>query len=190
MRIAGLAGQVLAKLGVGSAAGRRAATSIRRSSAAPSTRPSGSAPTTTRSSASTRLRRSTIIRASGKAAPTLHFFFNKAKWEELPKNYQAIAASGRRLANVDMLAKYDARNPAALRRLVAAGAQLRPFSQEILEAAYKAANEIYDEKSAKNPDFKKIIEAIRAFRNEEYLWFQVAEYTFDNFMIRARARGG
>ena len=59
----------------------------------------------------------------------------------------------------------------------------------VAEAARKAANEVYDETSAKNPDFKKIYEAVRAFRNEEYLWFQVAEYTFDNFMIRARARG-
>jgi TRAP-type mannitol/chloroaromatic compound transport system substrate-binding protein len=33
-----------------------------------------------------------------------------------------------------------------------------------------------------------VYESVRAFRNEEYLWFQVAEYTFDNFMIRARAR--
>ena len=90
---------------------------------------------------------------------------------------------------MDMLAKYDARNPAALRRLVGAGAQLRPFSQEILEAAYKAANEIYDEISAKNADFKKMYDSLRDFRNEEYLWFQVAEYGFDTFMIRTRARG-
>ena len=120
---------------------------------------------------------------------TLHFYFNKAKWEELPKQYQSIAQSAAMAANVDMLAKYDARNPAALRRLVCAGAQLRPFPQEILEASYKAANEVYDEISAKNPDFKKSLDALRAFRNEEYLWFQVGEYTYDNFMIRARSRG-
>ena len=53
----------------------------------------------------------------------------------------------------------------------------------------QAANEVYDETSAKNPDFKKIYENVKNFRGEEYLWFQVAEYTYDNFMIRARARG-
>ena len=58
-----------------------------------------------------------------------------------------------------MLAKYDARNPAALRRLLGAGTQLRPYSQEILEAAYKATNEVYDEISAKNADFKKIYDS-------------------------------
>ena len=71
---------------------------------------------------------------------------------------------------------------------VAGGAQLRPFSQEILEASLKAAQEVYTDLSAKNPDFKKIYESMRAFRGEEYLWFQIAEFSFDNFMIRARSR--
>jgi TRAP-type mannitol/chloroaromatic compound transport system substrate-binding protein len=121
--------------------------------------------------------------------PSIHLFVNQAKWKELPKAYQAILTTASSYANNDMLAKYDARNPAALRRLLGAGTQLRPFSQEILEAAYKAANEVYDEVSGKNADFKKIYESVRGFRNEEYLWFQVAEYAFDTFMIRARARG-
>jgi TRAP-type mannitol/chloroaromatic compound transport system substrate-binding protein len=121
--------------------------------------------------------------------PTIHAMINKAKWEELPKTYKAVVQSACARVMVDMVAKYDARNPAALRRLVAGGAQLRPFPQEVMEAALKASNELYDEISAKNPDFKKMYESLRAFRNEEYLWFQVAEYGFDNFMIRSRARG-
>lgn len=121
---------------------------------------------------------------------TIHFWFNREKWAGLPKSYRAILEAAAAYANIDMTAKYDARNPAALRRLVGAGAQLRPFSQEIMEASYKASNEMYDETMAKNADFKKIWENMRAFRGEEYLWFQVAEYTYDNFMIRARARGG
>jgi TRAP-type mannitol/chloroaromatic compound transport system substrate-binding protein len=121
--------------------------------------------------------------------PSIHLFVNQAKWKELPKAYQAILTAASGYANNDMLAKYDARNPAALRRLLGAGTQLRPFSQEILEAAYKATNEVFDEVSAKNADFKKVIDSTKAFRNEEYLWFQVAEYAYDTFMIRTRARG-
>ena len=119
--------------------------------------------------------------------PALHFFINTAKWNELPKSYKALATVAASHAGIDMPAKYDAKTPAALRRLVGAGAQLRPFSQEILEASLKAANETYDELSAKNPDWKKVYESYRAFRSEEYLWWQVAEYTYDTFMIRARA---
>ncbi|CAN7603997.1 TRAP transporter substrate-binding protein [Bosea sp. LjRoot90] len=118
---------------------------------------------------------------------SLHFFLNTAKWDALPKTYKSILTTAAGLANIDMQAKYDARNPAALKRLVGGGAQLRPFSQEILEACLKASKEVYAETSAKNPDFKKIYEAMSAFRGDEYLWFQIAEYTYDNFMIRARA---
>jgi len=121
--------------------------------------------------------------------PTVHLWFAKEKWEGLPKNYKAICEAAAGLANLDMTMKYDAKNPAALRRLVAAGAQLRPFSQDVMEAGFKASNEIYDDLSTKNADWKKLYESLKAFRNEEYLWWQVAEYTFDNFMIRARARG-
>ncbi len=119
-------------------------------------------------------------------APNIHYWIGKQKWEELPKAYKQIALSAAAQSGMEMTAKYDARNPAALRRLVATGAQIRPFSQEIMEAAFKASNELYDEISAKNPDFKKLYEHMRAFRNEEYLWFQVAEYSFDTFMIRSR----
>ena len=88
-----------------------------------------------------------------------------------------------------MQAKYDAVNPGALKRLVANGAQLRPFPQPVLEACYKAATETYAEISAGNADFKKVHDSVMAFRGEQYLWWQVAEYGFDNFMIRQRARG-
>ena len=119
----------------------------------------------------------------------LNFFINSAKWNELPKAYKAIAEAAAHLANTDMQAKYDARNPAALKRLVAGGAQLRPFPQEVLEASLKAANELYAETSAQNAAFKKVFDNYMAFRNDQYLWWQVAEYTYDNFMIRARTRG-
>ena len=70
---------------------------------------------------------------------------------------------------------------------MAAGAQLRPFSTEILTASYNAATEVYEETSANNADFKKIYDNYAAFRGDQYLWWQVAEYTYDTFMIRARA---
>jgi TRAP-type mannitol/chloroaromatic compound transport system substrate-binding protein len=119
----------------------------------------------------------------------LHFFINKAKYEGLPKTYKAIVDAASHLANTDMQAKYDARNPGALKQLVAAGTQLRPFPQEVMEACFKAANELYAETTATNAKFKKVHDSYMAFRNDEYLWWQVAEYTYDNFMIRARARG-
>ncbi len=119
----------------------------------------------------------------------LHVMINTAKYRELPKAYQAIVQSAAGLANVDMQAKYDARNPGAIKRLVQGGAQLRPFSPEIMEACFKAANELYTEISAKNPEFKKIHDVYMAYRGDQYLWQQIADFTYDSFMIRQRARG-
>ena len=120
--------------------------------------------------------------------PTVHAFVNLEKWNALPKAYQAALTAACTYANTQMAAKYDVQNPAALKRLVGAGTQLRPFSQEILEACLKASNELYSEISAKNPDFKKAIESMAAFRSDQYLWWQVAELTFDVFQVRSRAR--
>ncbi len=69
-----------------------------------------------------------------------------------------------------------------------AGVQLRPFSADVMDAALNATNELYDEISATNLAFKMAIDAVRRFRDEEYLWFQVAEYAYDSFMIRSRRR--
>jgi TRAP-type mannitol/chloroaromatic compound transport system substrate-binding protein len=117
-----------------------------------------------------------------------HFLINLEKWNDLPKNYQAIIASAAGLANVEETARYDARNPAALKRLVAAGTQLRPFPQPVMEACLKASNEVNAETSAANADYKTVWDSLLAFRNDEYLWWQVAEFSYDSFMIRTRTR--
>jgi len=120
--------------------------------------------------------------------PMLHNFINLARWNALPKSYQSIVNSASHVANTWMQAKYDAGNPAALKRLIAGGAQLRAFPQSVMDASYKAANELYAEISTSNADFKKVYDSVVAFRNDGYLWWQVAEYGFDGFMIRARTR--
>ena len=119
---------------------------------------------------------------------TQHFFINLDKWNALPKAYQSLLTLACGYANMDVQAKYDARNPQAIKRLVAAGTQLRPFSPAIMEACWKASNEINAETSAINPDFKKILESQSEFRNDSNLWWQIAEYSFESFMIRMRAK--
>ena len=121
--------------------------------------------------------------------PALHTLVNLAKWNELPKHYQAALASACEAANCDMMASYDYKNPPALRRLVAGGAVLRPFSQQILEACFNAANETYEGLLGTNPAFKKIYDSQMAFRKDAYLWAQITEYTYDTFMM-IQQRGG
>lgn len=79
--------------------------------------------------------------------------------------------------------QHGGKNPAALKRLIASGTKIHPFSREIMEASYKAAFELYDETAARNDKFKKIYELWKKFRDEQYLWFRVAENTFENFVF-------
>jgi TRAP-type mannitol/chloroaromatic compound transport system substrate-binding protein len=120
--------------------------------------------------------------------PTVHAFCNEEKWNSLPKHYQAVIRNAAANTTLWMPARYDMQNPKALKQLVASGTQLRPFSTEIMEACLKATNELWGEISGKNATFKKVIDAMQAYRGDEYLWWQVAEYTYDSFMIRSRTR--
>lgn len=122
--------------------------------------------------------------------PTVSFFINKGQWDSLPDNYKSLFRTCAQAVDQNMLAKYDKLNPTALKSLVAQGAQLRSFSEEILVAAFQAANEIYAEISAQNEDFKTQYEAQLAFRDDWYLYQQTTEYTFDTFMMLQQRAGG
>ena len=114
---------------------------------------------------------------------TLHTMVNTAKWAELPPNYQSLVKTACQAANCDMMARYDAQNPPALKKLAASGAKLAPFPQDVLEACFVAANETYAEISATNPAFKKLLESMSAYRKDGYLWMQFSEYQYDTFMM-------
>ena len=118
----------------------------------------------------------------------LHNFINIEKWNALTPTYKSVVRTCSEMANGWMQAKYDAANPAALKRLVAAGAKLQPFKPAVMDACLKASLELYNEVSATNADFKKAWESTLAFRNDQYLWWQVAEYSYDSFLIRNRTR--
>ena len=88
-----------------------------------------------------------------------------------------------------MQARYDAKNPDALKRLVAGGARLRPMPRPIMEAAFKASQELYSELSAKNQNWRRIYEDWSKFRADQVLWFRITEREFDNFMAAQRLDG-
>ena len=121
--------------------------------------------------------------------PTVSFFFNKAQYDALPDNYKSLLRTCCQAVDQNMLAKYDFKNPTALKELAASGAQLRSFSEEIMNAAFTAANEVYAEVSAQSPEFKRQYEAMLQFRNDWYLYNQTAEYTYDTFMMIQQRNG-
>ena len=85
-----------------------------------------------------------------------------------------------------MLAKYDALNPAALKRLIGSGVKLQPFSNDIMAACYKATKEVYDEIADQERQVQEDLRAVEGVpRRRRSRGSSVAENRFDNFMIAA-----
>ena len=121
-----------------------------------------------------------------KGGMQMHLVVNREKLDALPKTYQSALRAAAAIANASVLTRYDAANPGALKRLALGGAQLRLFPQEVMEACFKTANDLYAELGEQDPRFKKIADSYLAFHSDQYLWWQVEEYSYDNFLIRQR----
>jgi len=114
--------------------------------------------------------------------PQLDFYVSTKAYDGLSAEYKAIVEAASAVAHVDMQAKYDARNPAALKQLVATGTKLARFPKDVMEAAFKESMALYSDLSAKNPHWKKVYEDFANFRRDQNLWFRFAEAGFDDFM--------
>jgi TRAP-type mannitol/chloroaromatic compound transport system substrate-binding protein len=114
--------------------------------------------------------------------PALDLIVNLQAWQALPKEYQAVVEAAAAEANLHMLAKYDAVNTQAMKRLIANGVKLHAYPPEVMRAAYIAAAQYYEETAQKNPRFAKVYESMRAFRNEVVPWHALPDGRFDAFM--------
>ncbi len=114
--------------------------------------------------------------------PQLDLFVNQKAYNALSPEYKSIVEIAASHAHVNMQAMYDAKNPPALKELVGKGAKLQGFPKDVMEAAFKAANELYGELSSSNPRWAKVYADWTKFRNDDILWFRFAENEFDRFM--------
>ena len=108
---------------------------------------------------------------------------NLNAWNGLPKEYQAILKAAAEEANMNTLATYDSENPQALKRLIESGTQLRAYSPEIMEAAQTEAFALYEENASKDASFKEVYEPWKQFRESIYQWHAVSEYSYSNFAV-------
>ncbi len=115
----------------------------------------------------------------------LDFYINKAAFNALSPEYKAIVECAASHAHTTMQAMYDARNPAALKRLVAGGAKVLPFPKAVMDEAFKQSMSLYTELNDTNPAWKKIYTDYSSFRKDQNLWFRFTEAQFDRFMQSA-----
>jgi TRAP-type mannitol/chloroaromatic compound transport system substrate-binding protein len=114
--------------------------------------------------------------------PSMEIQINLNAWKKLPVEYQEIIKAAAFEANLTMLSRYEARNYEALQRLLKSGIELRPYSEEILKAAETAAFDLYGEFSAKNADFKAIFDNWQKFRQGIYTWNNLNQGSFERFV--------
>lgn len=110
--------------------------------------------------------------------PSTTFEVNRDAWDALPSTYQEMFRVAARDAGEGILTSYDAKNPAALERLVAGGVQLRPFSQDIMDVSRVASQEILEERAAADATYRRVYENWSAFRTQSFQWFSRAEYAY------------
>jgi TRAP-type mannitol/chloroaromatic compound transport system substrate-binding protein len=112
----------------------------------------------------------------------LDLYVNQKAYDALSPENKAIVEAAATFAHVETQAKYDAKNPSALKQLVGAGAKLRPFPADVMAEAFKQSMKLYEELSAKNENWKKVYGDFAKFRSDQNLWFRFTEATFDRFM--------
>lgn len=117
----------------------------------------------------------------------VHLVVNLDKWNALPKPYRAVLARACDASNAWMIARYDALNPPALKRMVAGGTVLKTFPQPVLEACHRATVEHFAEIAAKDAIFRKVLDSINAFRKEQLAWWQIAEHAYDTITLNLRS---
>ena len=113
---------------------------------------------------------------------------NKKAWDALPKDYQTAYEAAAFEANMRQLALYDAKNPDAIKRILASGVKLRWFPKDVLDAAYDMTQTMLEEISAKDAFFKSIYQHYRGFLEKQSSWYRVADHFLDNYSLARRAR--
>lgn len=112
----------------------------------------------------------------------LSLYINDEAWNALPKNYQALVEAAAQAAHAATIARYDARNSAALAQLTANGAQVRAFPRSIMDLAFEATQQVYKDLGAKDPRFKAMHDSYMGFRDREMPWFRLTESAYDQYL--------
>ena len=120
--------------------------------------------------------------------PSLSYLVNRDAWQKLPVSYQEMFRAAARDSATAMQTRYDQRNPAALERLLAEGVQIRPFSDELLDAARSAAFEMLEEQASADPAYARIYGVWKVARKAAYRWFATSELAYASFAFPAAGR--
>ncbi|MEM7353074.1 MAG: TRAP transporter substrate-binding protein [Acidobacteriota bacterium] len=113
--------------------------------------------------------------------PSLSYHVHLDAWAKLPKTYQEIFATAASESATIMQARYDQRNPPALRRLLEQGVEMRPFSDDLMRKARQVSFEMLEEQAAADTTYRNIYNSWKKARSDAYRWFGTAELAYARF---------
>lgn len=109
----------------------------------------------------------------------LEVTFNKARWEKLSDEHKAIITVASEEMTGNMLQEFRYKNAKALQELPKS-VQIKTFPKEIMDAAKKALAEVLSEESRKSDDFKRVLESYQAFSRLNKPWDDISTRNFLN----------
>ncbi len=112
----------------------------------------------------------------------------KKHWDALPPAYKAAVTTACYEAHVTTQAKYDVLNPQALARMLKRGVKLRAFPKAVMDASLTACNELLDAEAAKSPEFKKIHDHYKRFQAQQNQWASVTEARMQVYQITSNSQ--
>ncbi|MEM8964432.1 MAG: TRAP transporter substrate-binding protein [Acidobacteriota bacterium] len=113
--------------------------------------------------------------------PSLTYMVNRAAWDKIPAVYREIFTTAATQSAETMQARYDQRNPQALARLLDDGVELRRFSDDLMDAAQRATTDILEENAAKDGNYRAVYESWKRARREAFQWSSTAELAYARF---------
>ncbi len=113
-------------------------------------------------------------------ASEMQFLVNKKAFDKLPKKYQTMLETAMKAASMDMYIENFAESVDAWQKMKKEhpDIQVKTFPLPVLKALKKAADEVYAEYSAKNPKFKEIYEDYTNYMKKARDWSMMSQYYY------------
>ncbi len=111
--------------------------------------------------------------------PCLEAMVNKAAFDALPDDLKALVAACCEAVNNGMLAEYTARNQQALDVLVREhGVQPRRLPDDVMAALKRASEQVLEETAASDPFARRVHDSLRAYRAQVQAWHAISEEAY------------
>ena len=112
---------------------------------------------------------------------TLECFLNKEIFDSLPEDLQNIITGAAKIANLDMLSEYIARNKEALKILKEKHkVNIMPLPDEVLEMLHNISNEVISEIAKKDKFSMQVYDSYKNFQKKTSEWSKISIKSYLN----------